>query len=182
MTSHGYEGTSIVDLTNALRITPQSLYAAFGSKEALYRESVAMYRENVGSKGSRLLAEEKQVVPALEGILNAAIVALTRSDRPRGCMISLGTLRCADEHRDIAGYLAALRAETTGLLRARIEQGKRDGQLRTDVDPLALSAFISAILQGMSVQARDGADRATLSGIAKLAIDEINRHRMNVSV
>ncbi len=30
---HGYEGTSIADLTSAMGFTPPTLYAAFGSKE-----------------------------------------------------------------------------------------------------------------------------------------------------
>ena len=41
----GYEGASIADLTTAVRITPQSLYAAFGSKSVLYREALAFYQE-----------------------------------------------------------------------------------------------------------------------------------------
>src|SRR3954469_13206977 len=40
---HGYEGTSIADLTSAMGFTPPTLYAAFGSKEQLYREVLAHY-------------------------------------------------------------------------------------------------------------------------------------------
>src|SRR5438445_7558250 len=41
----GYEGTSIADLTRAMRINPPSLYAAFGDKERLYLEAVARYQQ-----------------------------------------------------------------------------------------------------------------------------------------
>ena len=42
---HGYEGASIADLTAAMGVTPPTLYAAFGSKEDLYRQALARYLE-----------------------------------------------------------------------------------------------------------------------------------------
>ena len=51
------------------------------------------------------------------------------------------------------------------------------GQLRPDADVVALAPFIGAIIQGMAVQARDGADKATLNGIASMAIAQLKRSR-----
>ena len=39
----GYEGTSIVDLTEAMGINPPSLYAAFGNKETLFKKALDRY-------------------------------------------------------------------------------------------------------------------------------------------
>jgi AcrR family transcriptional regulator len=44
--TQGFEGTSISDLTEALDINPPSLYAAFGSKEELFREALGKARDS----------------------------------------------------------------------------------------------------------------------------------------
>ncbi|HZC78142.1 MAG TPA: TetR/AcrR family transcriptional regulator, partial [Ktedonobacterales bacterium] len=42
---HGYEATSVSDLTSAMGINPPSLYAAFGDKEKLFLEAVERYQQ-----------------------------------------------------------------------------------------------------------------------------------------
>src|SRR5580698_9426758 len=41
----GYEGTSYADLTEAAGVERPALYAAFGNKEALFRQALARYDE-----------------------------------------------------------------------------------------------------------------------------------------
>ena len=46
----GYEGTTLVDLLEAMgNITPTSFYAAFGSKEELFREAVQLHSTTFGA-------------------------------------------------------------------------------------------------------------------------------------
>jgi AcrR family transcriptional regulator len=47
---HGYEGTSLSELTTAMGINAPSLYAAFGSKEDLFREAVELYEATEGAQ------------------------------------------------------------------------------------------------------------------------------------
>jgi len=44
--TRGYEATSISDLTQAMDITPPSLYAAFGDKKRLFLEAVERYEQD----------------------------------------------------------------------------------------------------------------------------------------
>lgn len=54
----GFEGTSIHQLTLAMGIAPPSLYAAFGSKEDLYREAVELYLSRYTSFMNHFLDEK----------------------------------------------------------------------------------------------------------------------------
>src|ERR1035438_2174233 len=40
---HGFEATSVNDLTKAMGITPPSLYTAFGDKKQLFLEAIQRY-------------------------------------------------------------------------------------------------------------------------------------------
>lgn len=173
---HGYEGTSIADLTGAMGITAQSLYAAFSSKADLYREALAWYQTHVGSLGADL-GEESDVVGEMAALLAGSARAFTRPGRPHGCMISTSVLTCAVENEPIARHVQALRGASIDRLRARIERGIAEGQLKPTTDSQALARFIGAMIQGMSVQAQDGASEAALLTIVDHAVAEIERHR-----
>ncbi len=172
----GYEGASIADLTAAMGISPQSLYAAFSSKADLYREALSWYQARVGASTARAL-EEKDVVAALSRLLRESARAFTKRGRPRGCMVSTAVLTCAVENEPVARHVSGLRRRRLGMIKARIERGVAEGQLRANTDPEALARFVGAIVQGMSVQARDGASGRVLTAVAEHAISEIARHR-----
>lgn len=173
----GYEGASIAELTAAMGITPQSLYAAFTSKADLYREALDWYQSEVGAFAVAALQKE-DVVAAFEQLLMEAAEQFCPPDRPRGCMISTAVLTCARDNDAIADMVSQEREATMSALRARIEQGISQGQLSVDTDAAALARFVGAIIQGMSVQARDGATEKDLKAVAELAIDQIGRFRM----
>ena len=45
----GYEGAQLNDLTAAIGVKPPSFYAAFGSKEAAFREAIDLYIATIGA-------------------------------------------------------------------------------------------------------------------------------------
>jgi AcrR family transcriptional regulator len=177
----GYEGASIVDLTEAMGVTPQSLYTAFGSKADLYRDALEEYRKQMGQEGRRALDETTDVVEALRGLLLTRARLYSSSTHPLGCMISAAVLTCASENKPIADHLRALRQTGRATLQARIERAIREGDLKADTDAESLARFLAAIIQGMAVQARDGANFSVLEKLVRLAMEEVLRHRREAS-
>lgn len=172
----GYEGASIADLTEALGITAQSLYAAFKSKADLYREALDWYQREIGAYSVAAL-RKPDVFEAIECSLIGAADEFARAGRPKGCMISTAVLTCAEENAPIAETVAGMRSGALAAYRARLDQGIADGQLRPDTDIGALARYFGAIIQGMSVQARDGATADELAAVARIALTELERHR-----
>jgi AcrR family transcriptional regulator len=174
--AHGYEGASIADLTAAMGITPQSLYAAFSSKADLYRAALEQYR-TLGRDTYSALGEPIDTVSAFERILQGSAATFSAPEHPKGCRISTAVLNCASENDVVADHVAALRRQSLDAFATRIERGIREGDIKAGTNARALARFLGAIVQGMSVQARDGASLEELLDIADLAIAEVARHR-----
>jgi AcrR family transcriptional regulator len=171
----GYEGASIADLTAAMGITPQSLYAAFKSKADLYRETLAQYRRTDGAYVWRAIEEEPTAAAAFRRILATAARQYARRDLPPGCMMSTGITSCAEENRAVAEYVSMMRQEALARFRARIEKGMEDGDVPPGIDALATARFLQSVIQGLSIQARDGASEADLAAVAEMAAEQLDR-------
>jgi AcrR family transcriptional regulator len=175
---HGYDGSSIADLTVAMGITPQSLYAAFSSKAELYRETLEQYRRMPRPEPGNPFQAAVDTVSAFERFFRNSAAIFTAPEHPKGCMISTAVLNCAEENEPIAHHVASMRLQTLDLFAARIERGIEEGDMRPDADARSLARFLGAIVQGMSVQARDGATGDELLALMAHAISELQKYRL----
>jgi AcrR family transcriptional regulator len=166
----GYEGASITDLTTAMGINSPSLYAAFGCKEALFREAVAFYNETEGVGAAKALRDLPTAKEAIGGFLRQNVIAYTDADKPSGCMIVLTATTYTEQSKAVHAHLADWRISTEHDFRDRIERGIAEGDVPATADAATIAAFYSAVNQGMAIQARDGADRSKLSAVAESAI------------
>lgn len=166
----GFAATSMNDLCEAMGVRSPSLYAAFGSKEALYLEAVGHYVLTVGPPIWGKLAEGATARAGVESLLLTATETLPESGTiPAGCMATLAAI--SDEWPEgIAEAVRKIRVDMLGMLRSRLEAGVADGELPPTTDIDALSRCYLSVYQGMAVQARDGAGTAELRGLAAAAM------------
>jgi TetR/AcrR family transcriptional regulator, copper-responsive repressor len=167
---HGYEGTSIADLTEAMGVTPPSLYATFGSKEDLYRQALDHNIERETKRRSEALQGEMPAYDAIAFYLHDVAEGVTNPSKPRGCIISTAVLQHAEENETVARAVAARRAASILAMKTRFDRAISEGELPTGTDTDALARFYSAVVQGMSAQACDGASTATLRRLADIAL------------
>jgi AcrR family transcriptional regulator len=167
----GYEGTSLSDLTRAMGIASASIYACFGSKEALFREVVALYGSIAGEPPMRALAEQQTARAAIEAMLRATADEITRPGVPHGCMLILAAPTGAIENGEVREFLAGLRHGILGSIRERLARGVADGDLALSPAILdGLARYYTTVAEGLSVQARDGASRGELEAVIACAM------------
>jgi AcrR family transcriptional regulator len=161
---HGYEATSIADLTHVMGITPPSLYAAFGDKRRLFLEAVQRYLGGLDAIEQRI-AEAPTAHDAARDLLVAAALGDTRDDAPPGCLLASALVSSSTEANAVRESLATIRRSIEAALRARIERDIREGILPSGSDAEILAGHVFAVIQGMSTLAKDGASRTKLLGI-----------------
>lgn len=167
---YGYEGVSIAMLTEAAGVTPPTLYAAFGSKLGVYREAVARYWSS-GVSSQAAVGDHKLTAYAIvEAFLHTAADQYADPSRPPGCMVASGALRCGVDSQEAAEATAELRSAGVERFIGVLEAAKQSGELPAGTESAALARFYTAVLQGMSVQAIDGADAAALHAVVDQAL------------
>lgn len=166
---HGYETTSIVDLTTAMNVTAPSLYTAFGDKKRLFLEAIGRYAGDPETIG-RAIDSAATAFDATRDMLTAAAIAYTEEARPKGCLLASATASGSSASADVQQVVAGIRAAICDRLRARIEADIAADILPSHTDAFALSGLAMAVTQGMSTLARDGAPRARLLAIVEVAM------------
>src|SRR6266480_5535904 len=145
----GYEGASLSNLTQAMRINRPSLYAAFGNKEQLFRKVLDRYVDGpLAYFGKALTAPKARDV--IEQIFFGAARMASDPRLPAGCLMVQGALACGDA--SVRNEVAARRAAAEVALRRRLQRAKREGDLPKNSDPADLAQYVVTVVRGMAVQ------------------------------
>jgi AcrR family transcriptional regulator len=168
--SKGYEGASMAELTEAMGITKPSLYAAFGNKEALFRRALDLYeREKLDYMREALVAPTARGVA--ERLLRGALeMQFAECGDPKGCLRVIGSVACGAEAESIRAEVIARGAAAKQALIERFARAKAEGDLPPDVDAAGLTGYLTAIMQGLALQAGAGASCQDLQALIETSL------------
>lgn len=166
----GYEPATISELCKAMGINPPSLYAAFGNKAQLFMEAVAYYETTYWDGAWLRLNQTRDVRKAICDFFGDAARILSLPDAPCGCLVTLGATNVSSVSEEVHAALKALRVAARLAFQARLEQAVKDGQLPADTAVGSLAMTFDAAIEGMSLQASDGAQQADLEAIGPLVV------------
>ncbi|MBT2134707.1 TetR/AcrR family transcriptional regulator [Croceibacterium sp. LX-88] len=159
----GYDAASMTDLTEAMGITRPSLYAAFGNKEELFKRALDLYE-------SEKLAYVRNALDAPSGrgvaqrLLEGTIQNIT-SECP-GCLGVIASISCGGKDSPIQQDVRTRAQSSRGAMVERMQRAIDEGDFTVPVEAEAMTQYLTALLQGISVQAGAGASREQLQQVA----------------
>lgn len=166
----GYAPASVAELCKAMEINPPSLYATFGNKASLFLEALRHYEHTYWDAPARRFLAEPDVHAAVEQFFREAAEILLSPETPCGCMVVLAAVNISEDEKEIIAAVRDLRLATKTMFADRFRRAIQDGQIPADTDVPALAGALNTLLEGLSLQARDGLFQSELKAIAAHAV------------
>ncbi len=163
----GYDGASLTDLTEAMGITRPSLYAAFGNKEALFKRALDLYQEE-----KLAYVESALEAPTARGVAERMLTGTIDNitSECRGCLGVIATVSCSNQDSPIRDDVQARVQSARCAIDERMQRAIDEGDFTIPVEAEAMTRYLLALLQGISVQAGSGASWDELERVAEAAL------------
>ena len=168
----GYEGTSMADLTQAMGLSPSSIYAAFGDKHALFQLAVKRYMEKRASDAGKAL-EEPTLAKFVRALFATTVALLTTPGHPPTCMTLVGAVGCSRDATPARDLMTEIRKQNQAALRERLLKARKSGELPKGINVDDYTRYLSTIIAGLSIQAANGSTKAELNRTAQMALQHL---------
>lgn len=152
--ARGYFATSLKDIEAALDMRPGSIYAAFGSKEELFRSALALYAE----AGQAKLEETLSSAPTpLEG-LATHVRTMARPEQnqspSRACMLMKTVLEISAEDSVLRTAAEDMLRQTEAAFSKAFGAAQAAGQIPSDKNPERLASRLQSEIMGLRAYAQ----------------------------
>jgi AcrR family transcriptional regulator len=165
----GYEGTSMADLTQAMGLSPSSIYAAFGGKQALFSLAVKRYMDGRAQYATKAL-EESTLEKVIRALFDNTVAFLTVPGHPPTCMTLAGAMGCGVDATPARDLMTEIRKQNEVAMRERLLQARKSGELSKEINVDDYTRYLSSILAGLSIQAANGSTKAELKRTSEMAL------------
>jgi AcrR family transcriptional regulator len=144
----------------------------FGDKEALFRRVMKQYSAGPWSFMSEAL-NLKTARAVVEALLRMSVKFLVDPGHPRGCLSIQGGLACGSGNEEVKQAMVDSRKAGLAQLQKRLQRARAEGDLKKGVDPRDVARLIIIVMNGLGVQAVNGATPAEMNRAVNLALQSL---------
>ncbi|MEU4596127.1 TetR/AcrR family transcriptional regulator [Nocardia sp. NPDC023988] len=152
--TYGYLNTSPAQLADATGIGKGSLYNAFGSKRALFDRALERYGRLGVALAEECMAGPGSTRDCLREYLRAGVDLDFSTPTRRGCLAVNSAAEFGDRDTAVTTALRAIEERIVAVLAARIEQGRRDGDVDPSVDAKTVAALLFTTNTGLRIMSK----------------------------
>jgi TetR/AcrR family transcriptional regulator, transcriptional repressor for nem operon len=145
----GFNATSTRDLQDAINMRPGSIYAAFGSKEGLYSESLKDYTLQMKTKINACLARSDSILGGLQLFVEDVVVNENSHAPSVICMLVKANSEFTERDTHLSALSLNLAAQFESYLSTLFAQAIQNNELNNSVSALDYARFFQVQLTGL---------------------------------
>ncbi|MDV5169874.1 TetR/AcrR family transcriptional regulator [Photobacterium rosenbergii] len=173
----GFHATSMRNLQDVIDMRPGSIYAAFGSKEGLFKEALQHYTEQGVAKLAACRANSPSPVAALKLFMEQLVIN-TQHGAPSGmCMLAKTVAELTGEHEELLQEAKRSFRKMESEFEKLIVEAQELGEIDKEKDPHQLARHIQVQISGLRTYARvNGSDDDENGAPLKQMIEDVFNH------
>lgn len=145
----GFHATSTRDLQEVINMRPGSIYAAFGSKEGLYSESLKDYTAQMKSQIDGFLSSADTVLGGLRAFVENIIIETKDCSPSAICMLVKANSEFAEKEANLYELSVNLAVQFEAYLTQLFEQAINKGELNSTLTALEYARFFQVQFTGL---------------------------------
>lgn len=166
----GYAGSSITDLTRAMRVAQGSLYKAFKDKHSLFLAAFDRYRTQRTEKLRQAIGDGGTGLERLRASLAFYAESAQGEIGRQGCLVVASTVELSTFDKPVADHITTALARSEAMLADLIREGQADGSIMTHIDAEASARMLLCLTQGMRVVGKTGRSREQMQAVVDAAL------------
>lgn len=169
----GYHASSLKHLEQALDMRPGSLYATFGSKEALFQEALDRYAARMSESLEACLQASDSRLDGLRRYIRQLARACEAAQNDSGvltipaCMLVKTLLEANPQNDTLRVHANRLLGETEAKFRVVLQEAQERGELAPDADCQRLARLVQAQIMGLRSFAQRETDAGSVVALAE---------------
>lgn len=151
---NGYAPSSVKALSEKLGITRSSFYNAFGSREALFKEALALYFAQSPDAALAKTAPGIPVRKLFTQVLRDACKARASDRQGRGCMAVNSVAELCNVHDELGQVMEEAILGNLSRIEQLLERGVAQGEIGRNQDLPATALALQNLFMGLNVMCK----------------------------
>ena len=172
---HGYDGTSTQMLVEGMGVNRFSVYAEFGSKQALYEAALALYEQEVVERNLAVIEAPGAGLDAIVQLLQGFAAWAAEDSSALGCFMCNTATECAPSDLGSQRFVHRYVERLSRAFAACLQQAERQQQLLPHVDPVLEGQLLATLLLGFFVQLRARVPAQAMAQSAQGVVGHLQR-------
>ena len=174
---HGFAVTSTQMLVEGLGVNRFSVYAEFGTKQALFNAALERYDDKVVGRNFAPLEAQEAGIAEVRELQEFFASASEGPVSGRGCLLCNTAVEYGPDDPGGEQFVQRYFERLTGAFCRALDNAHRTGELRTSVNPREEAAFFTAAVLGLFVMLRAAAPPKTIKSATQIAINHLEALR-----